>query len=127
MAEVLGRALDALVEEGCIPPGNIPCTRLCLEEALVNAIRHGNHCDAARKVRIEMHAEGEDCVIKVWDEGAGFSPEDIRLPESDQLGGRGVCLIKHYMDRVTFNDKEHCLEMAFRRRSGSAGACGHVS
>jgi anti-sigma regulatory factor (Ser/Thr protein kinase) len=116
MADVLSKAMDALLHHRWISSGSNACTRLCLEEALVNAIRHGNQCDPNRMVRLEMLGNGEMCTIRVRDEGAGFSPEEVKLPDCDQLGGRGVCLIRHYMDRVRFDKDKHCLEMAFRRK-----------
>ena len=50
-------------------------------------------------------------------EGGGFRVDDVALPESDQLGGRGICLIRHYMEHVTFDTAAHCLEMSFRRKA----------
>ena len=49
------------------------------------------------------------------DEGEGFDPNSISMPPCDQLGGRGVCLIKHYMDEVTFDHAQQCLDMVFSR------------
>jgi serine/threonine-protein kinase RsbW len=120
MAPVLNGALDALKEHGCITSKEEAATRLCLEEALVNAVRHGNRCDAERKVRLELLSNGEQCTIRVSDEGSGFSPEDIRMPECDQLGGRGICLMRHYMEKVCFNPRSKCLEMMFRRKLNTA-------
>lgn len=117
MGPVLNGALDALVENGCITSREEASTRLCLEEALVNAVRHGNDCVAERKVFLELAKNGERCVIRVGDEGGGFSPEEITMPECDQFGGRGICLIKHYMDQVRFDKKRRCLEMMFRRKA----------
>jgi len=53
----------------------------------------------------------------VRDEGEGFNAEDIELPDCEQLGGRGICLIRHFMDHVEFNEAEHCLEMRFSRKA----------
>jgi serine/threonine-protein kinase RsbW len=91
--------------------------RLCLEEALVNAMVHGNANEAARHVQIEIAEEGERCHVRVSDEGKGFDPQAIEMPDCNQLGGRGVCLIKHFMDDVRFDRAKHCLEMTFRRGS----------
>ncbi len=115
MAEVLEQAVDCMVQGRCLRDKDVQRLRLCLEEALVNAVQHGNQGDAQRKVRIEI-AEQMDkaCRIRIFDEGGGFVPENIRKPEGEQMGGRGVCLMRHYMEAVTFNPKEHCLEMVFR-------------
>lgn len=115
MTEVLDKAVDCMVQGRCLCDRDALRLRLCLEEALVNAVRHGNQDDVRRKVRIEI-AEQPDkaCRIRIFDEGGGFVPEDIGDPEGEQMGGRGVCLMRHYMDTVAFNAKQHCLEMVFR-------------
>ena len=114
---ILDRAVEALQQHNWLTPERESCTRLCLEEALVNAVRHGNGGDAKRTITLEMCDCGDYCKIKVKDEGEGFCTEDIDLPDPDQEGGRGICLIKHYMDYAEFNRKDHCLEMRFNRNT----------
>lgn len=117
MTATLDRAVSALLEGDWILVSHIPCIRLCLEEALVNAVRHGNQGDASRRVLLVMSSRGDECVIQVSDEGDGFRVDDVALPEGDQMGGRGICLIRHYMEHVTFDSSAHCLEMSFRRKA----------
>jgi len=117
MSKVLDEAILALRERELIAEENEPCTRLCLEEALVNAVRHGNNLDASRLVKLEMAEEDGHCHIRVSDEGEGFQADEIELPEADQLGGRGICLIRHFMDHVEFCQSEGCLKMRFRRKA----------
>ncbi len=117
MIEVVDQMISALVKGGWVGPEEEPCTRLCLEEALVNAIRHGNDCDATRAVGVNLSDCGDECKIQICDQGGGFHPEEIVLPKVDKMGGRGICLIRHFMDRVAYNPEEKCLEMVFRRKS----------
>jgi len=95
--------------------------QLCLEEALVNAITHGNKSDKQRKVRIEMEEDGDLCCIRVYDEGNGFSAESVDLPPTDKLSGRGVCLIRYCMEDVTYNQEGKYLEMTMRRKALAEG------
>lgn len=111
MADVLDRAVKALIQHDCVPADRESCARLCMEEALANAVEHGNRADPARKVRVQLAAEGETCRIRVYDEGNGFRPEKVKDPEPEQLGGRGICLIRHYMEDVEYLADEHCLQM----------------
>jgi len=118
LGDAIKDALAALLTKGWIDEDQVFYARLCLEEALVNAITHGNQSDNARKVRIEMAREPVDdiCCIRVCDEGPGFEPEKITLPPGNELNGRGVCLIRHCMESVTYNAQRHCLEMRMRRK-----------
>ncbi len=111
MGEVLNRAVQALIQQGCIPADREPCARLCLEEALVNAVEHGNLADPVRKVRVELASDDEGCRIRVYDEGNGFHPDKVKDPDPEQLGGRGICLIRHYMTDVEYLAEKHCLQM----------------
>jgi anti-sigma regulatory factor (Ser/Thr protein kinase) len=118
---VLDEALEAMRAHGCIPPGKEPQTRLCLEEALVNAVRHGNCCEGDREIRVMVTADADRCTIKVCDEGRGFSPDAIELPAPDTPGGRGICLIRHFMDEVRFDRENKCFVMAFKKALTALG------
>ena len=116
MVNGLDSALGALRSAGYVSDTREPEVRLCLEEALVNAIRHGNGLIPERKVRIELQeCSNGTCTIRIHDEGKGFSPDAVASPKTEQLGGRGICLIRHFMDCVGFNSNDHCFEMALRR------------
>jgi serine/threonine-protein kinase RsbW len=115
LASTIGGALNALRDRGWIDESSKFQAHLCLEEALVNAIQHGNQCDSSRQVRLEMWEDGECCRILVFDEGPGFQTEDVPEPTTDQARGRGLCLIKHFMDHVEFHNARHCLEMIFNK------------
>ena len=120
---VLRSALRALAQRGWVAPEQSFYAQLCLEEALVNAVDHGNHCDPAKSVRLEMAEDRDVCVIRVYDEGSGFSPDEVRLPHLEQANGRGICLIRHCMEQVTYNNECRCLEMHMRRQAPGRREC----
>ena len=122
MATVLERVLAALRLRLGLEGAAASRIRLCIEEALVNAIRHGNHSDPGRSVRISAMEEHGWCSVQVCDEGRGFCPGRITVPNADRLGGRGLCLIRHYMDDVEFLPDEGCLIMRFRSDGLKEGA-----
>jgi serine/threonine-protein kinase RsbW len=76
------------------------------EEALRNAMIHGNKLDPTKEVRIETEVTGDTVIIIVEDEGEGFDPHSLPDPTLDENllkeGGRGVYLIKHLMDEVIY-------------------------
>lgn len=80
---------------------------LSLVEAVVNAIKHGNKCDATKNVDIEIIKESHDLRVIIKDEGLGFDPlqvKDPTLPECLPVpGGRGVFLIRKLMDEVAYD------------------------
>ena len=76
------------------------------EEALRNAMIHGNKSMAGKKVRIETQITDSFVQISVEDEGDGFDPDSLPDPTLDENllkeGGRGVYLIRHLLDEVRF-------------------------
>jgi anti-sigma regulatory factor (Ser/Thr protein kinase) len=125
MGETQKRALSALIEHGWLDPSHTFYAQLCLEEALVNAVTHGNRCDAGLAVRLELIEEGETCVIRVYDHGPGFSVDSVGLPDGDTLDGRGVCLMRYCVDSVVYDTAKHCLEMRMRRNAVCEGGMSH--
>ena len=86
-----------------------------LEEAIINAIKHGNQRDPEKKVHVVVKSTAENFYLKVTDQGAGFDPlavPDCTAPENLELGsGRGLLMMRHYMDEVIYNHTGNQLEL----------------
>lgn len=97
--------------------------KLALEEALSNAVKHGNRNDESKRITVRYAVDFDRAIIIVRDEGAGFEPEsvpDCRRPERLPVpNGRGIMLIRAYMDEVEFRDngREICC-IKYRRENG---------
>src|SRR5690349_7985823 len=89
--------------------------RLALEEAIVNAIKHGHKGDLGKTVRLRVRLTPHELAAEVEDEGPGFNPDavpDPLAPENlEQPGGRGVFLMRHYMTAVEFNTCGNCVKL----------------
>src|SRR5580704_4455195 len=87
---------------------DIFAVHLATEEALVNAIYHGNESDETKRVHVVCRLSGDRIRIEISDEGGGFDPAALPDPTTnDQLHvacGRGVMLMKAFMSRVEFNE-----------------------
>jgi serine/threonine-protein kinase RsbW len=88
---------------------------LALEEALTNAIKHGNRSDPAKKVIVEARVTPKRVEVLVEDEGPGFDRKSVPDPtESQNLEkccGRGILLIEAYMNRVSWDRGGRRLKM----------------
>ena len=89
--------------------------RLALEEALVNAIKHGNQLDRTKKVQVEYCISRERLDIHITDEGKGFDPEDVPDPTAvenlERPCGRGLMLMRHYMTEVYYSSEGNTVRM----------------
>lgn len=81
--------------------------KLAMEEAVTNAIKHGNRFDRSKKVIIRWACNHTSFTLSVRDEGHGFTPGSVPDPtKPENLGlpyGRGLMLMQAYMDRVEYN------------------------
>jgi len=92
--------------------------KLCVEEAVRNAIVHGNSSDPKRQVRLSYWVDEKVLNIEVEDEGPGFKHGAVKDPTREENllrnSGRGVFLIKKLMDKVEYNEKGNKIIMAKR-------------
>ena len=83
--------------------------RLALEEAVINAIKHGNELDSTKKVTIRFSLDDKKFDVGIEDEGEGFDPDEVPDPWSEEgllaESGRGVALMRAYMDDVWFEEE----------------------
>jgi len=90
--------------------------KMAVEEALVNAIKHGNQMNPAKSVSIAYQIRPERFDVRITDEGPGFDPCDVPDPTApenlERPCGRGLLLIRHYMSEVTFSDRGNTIAMS---------------
>lgn len=83
--------------------------RLCLDEAVENALKHGNKYDSSKNVTLSYFETSDGWGVLVRDEGAGFDPADLLDPESDEAlfreSGRGLFILKKFMDTLEYYDQ----------------------
>ena len=95
--------------------------KLAVEEAAVNAIKHGNEMDPDKRVRVGYTITDKQFDIRIEDEGPGFNPADVPDPTTDEGRerpcGRGLLLINGFMDEVKYHGRGNVVTMTKRRGS----------
>ena len=120
--EYVGPAVELIV--GAWPPGPLSPRRVrfnlrtALAEALSNAIAYGNRYDPAKVVRVRAEVSPEVVRVHVVDDGEGFDPDavpDPTLPHNlAREDGRGLFVLRHLVDHVSFNDKGNAICLTLR-------------
>ena len=104
---ILQEILDQLEKQAWIQH-DIFSAHLAMEEALVNAIRHGNRLDTSKQVHVACRVSPELIRIEITDEGEGFDPSSVPDPTDpahiEAPSGRGLMLMRSFMSRVEYND-----------------------
>lgn len=94
--------------------------KLALEEALTNAVKHGNRGDASKHVTVGYAIDADRALIMIADEGPGFAPDCVPDPTLDENlerpCGRGLMLIRAYMTRVEYSKTGNCVWMLRENR-----------
>jgi len=95
---------------------------IALDEAFVNAVKHGNKSDPHKLVRITAELSPKEACFTVEDEGSGFDIKDIPDPCDPanlfKTSGRGVLLIYNIMDEVEYNAQGNRVKMVKRPEGG---------
>jgi len=96
--------------------------RLALEEALVNAMKHGNGMDPEKKVRVSCSVDSQQAHIEIEDEGEGFRPEDVPDPTDienlEKPCGRGIMLMKAFLNVVKYSETGNLVVLEKIRSTG---------
>ena len=96
-------------------PEDIFAVHLALEEAFINAIKHGNKMDPNKEVKIEYFVTADKVDISIMDQGRGFDADNVPDPRiGDNIyktNGRGLFLMRSYMNVVEFNKAGNCVHM----------------
>ena len=112
-------AVAAAMERQGYPSRDVFGVRLALEEALVNALKHGHGYDPAKRARVRYRVTRRQVLAEVADQGPGFDLAAVPDPlTADGLGrpsGRGLLLMRHYLSWVRYNRRGNRVTLCRRR------------
>ena len=98
---------------------------MAVREAAVNAVLHGNDYDPAKQITASFENTGKSLVISISDQGKGVDPDtlpDPLAPENLLRGtGRGIFLIRSFMDEVHFRQLHPGTELTLVKHLVPAG------
>ncbi len=112
--ELIKQILDEL-EQLNWDQGELFGVHMSLEEAIMNAIKHGNGLCENKQVVINARISPTKFYVRVEDEGPGFDPTAVPDPTLDENltkpSGRGLMLMRIYMTCVEFNSTGNQIEL----------------
>jgi serine/threonine-protein kinase RsbW len=105
----ISKQLISKLEDYDFSKEDVFAVKLAFQEAFLNAAIHGNNMSSEKKIRIGYSVESDKVEINLMDEGEGFDPDlvpDPRIGENlYKPAGRGLFLMRSYMDEVEFNEQ----------------------
>ena len=115
IVEVCKRILSKLKANG-FSKEDVFAVHLALQEAFTNAITHGNEMSPDKEVKIDYSVGLDKFEVSMTDEGEGFDPAAVPDPRYGENlykpAGRGLLLMRSYMDVVEFNEGGNSVYMA---------------
>ena len=131
LSEPCRQLLSAMEEKG-FNQDDVFAVHLAVEEAFLNAVKHGNKMDPEKTVTVAYLVDREKVDIRLTDEGEGFTPESVPDPRFGENlfrpEGRGLLLINAYMHLVEYNEQGNALHLVrykdapLSEQGGAAGA-----
>ena len=122
MSGVLQYLLERVAKMGVISPEGSNLF-VALDEAFVNAVKHGNKNDPTKLIRVGAELSPKEACFTIEDEGAGFDVQTISDPRDPanlfKSSGRGVLLIYNIMDEVEYNAQGNRVKMVKRPEPAS--------
>jgi serine/threonine-protein kinase RsbW len=93
---------------------------MAVREGMINAILHGNAYAPDKRVNLTFEQNGREMIVTISDEGAGFIPEEVPDPLAPEnllkQSGRGIFLMRAFMDEVRFRKLEPGTEITLIKR-----------
>lgn len=97
---------------------------LAAQEALNNAIEHGNKMDTTKKIHLWITVSSGEFRITIKDEGEGFDltkvPDPTKPENLLKTSGRGLFYMKSFMDRVEYTSENGTTVTMIKRLQGQA-------
>ena len=96
---------------------------MSVREAAINAVLHGNAYDPNKKITVAYETSPEQFVVVIKDEGRGISEESLPDPLSEEnllkTSGRGIFLIRAFMDEVRIRDMKPGTEITLVKHASA--------
>lgn len=103
------------LQDFCVDEAAVFDIKLALEEALINAVKHGSKNKSALSIEIDYSISDSSFKISIQDQGSGFNYKGLQDPTAGKnllkTQGRGIYLIRHLMDEVSFNKSGNKITM----------------
>jgi len=107
MLEVVQTVLAQVASLGGFDEETAHYMSVAVRESVVNAMKHGNALDEAKRVEVVLDLGPEALTVQIHDHGAGFDPSGVADPLAPEnllkAGGRGIFFMRSFMDEVSYS------------------------
>lgn len=113
--QAAAKQVIANLKERGVADRDIFHVRLALDEALANAVKHGNRMDPSKQIHLRCVIHDQRVEITIEDEGEGFDltsvPDPMQKENLTKPGGRGLLLMRSFMTDIRYNLAGNCVTL----------------
>ncbi|MEE2826071.1 MAG: ATP-binding protein [Planctomycetota bacterium] len=117
-AELIGSVIEQLKKHDW-GEKKVFAIHLALEEAMMNAIKHGNQGDESKSIATQFELTASRFCARITDEGSGFKISEVPDPTKEENlelpSGRGLAMIQNYIDEFHYSEQSNSLMMVIHR------------
>lgn len=111
--------IDALKEKHQIPEELYGNLLVATTEAVNNAIKHGNKMQKDKLFDLHFELSDAEYSVSIKDQGNGFDfnnvPDPTLAENLEKPDGRGIFIMKHLSDEVSFEENGRLVKLKFNR------------
>ncbi len=108
---LVGEQVDAFGQRNNLPSKSLFSIKLAVSELLANTITYGYADEATHTIEIRLELRGGQIKLEIIDDARPFDPRSVKAPEKKAalkdlpLGGRGIYLVRNFMDDLGYQRK----------------------
>jgi anti-sigma regulatory factor (Ser/Thr protein kinase) len=108
---LVGEQVDAFGQRNKLPSKSLFSIKLALSELMANTIKYGYADEATHTIEIRLELRGRQLNLEIIDDARPFDPRSVKAPEKKAaledlpLGGRGIYLVRNFMDDLGYQRK----------------------
>ena len=104
--DTVGRTAEDFAQRAGFDPDTVPNIVMAVREAAINAVMHGNSYNPTKRFTASFETTSNSLTVRISDQGPGLDPSSLPDPLAPQNllrgSGRGIFLIRAFMDEVHF-------------------------
>ena len=104
--DTVGRTAEDFAQRAGFDSDTVPNIVMAVREAAINAVMHGNAYNPAKRITASFETTSDSLIVRIGDQGPGLAPSNLPAPIAPENllrgSGRGIFLIRSFMDEVHF-------------------------
>ncbi len=122
--DAIGRTAEDFAQRAGFDTDTVPNIVMAVREAAINAVLHGNAYNPEKCIAVSFEVGSDGLTVRIADQGTGLDPNSLPDPLAPEnilrSSGRGIFLIRSFMDEVHFRQLHPGTELTLIKHRAQA-------